>query len=183
MKKTKKVGAVFIDRDGVIVVDKGYVHKIEDFEFIERVPQGLKKISDSGFKLIVVTNQAGIGRGHYTEGAYFSFMRHIINELKKLGVKILDFYHCPHHPDEKCECRKPKPGMIIKAIKEHNVDVENSYMIGDKWGDMLAGRGAGLKTILVNNGENARDVEHKTDVGYIAKDLVDAASFIEKDTD
>jgi D-glycero-D-manno-heptose 1,7-bisphosphate phosphatase len=152
--------AAFIDRDGVINVEKGYVHRIEDFEFLPGAIEGLKLLQAIGYKLVVVTNQAGIARGKYSEAEYqrlTSHMRHLLNDA---GVSLSGVYHCPHHPTaglgelgQQCDCRKPKPGMLLLAASELDLDLKSSVLVGDKESDIEAGRAAGVSAcVLVCSG-------------------------------
>jgi D-glycero-D-manno-heptose 1,7-bisphosphate phosphatase len=147
-----KIKAAFLDRDGVINIDKNYVYKIEDFEFKDGIFELLKLLQSKGFTLFVVTNQSGIGRGYYTLQDFKKLTEYMLNELKKKGIEIKEVAFCPHHPDENCECRKPKPGMILNLSKKYNIDLKNSILIGDKQSDIEAGKNAGVgKTYLVEN--------------------------------
>ena len=143
-----KTKAVFLDRDGVINVDHGYVYKIEDFEFVDGIFDELKRYKEEGYIFIVVTNQSGIGRGYYKEEEFLKLTDYMIAEFRKKGIEIKKVYHCPHTPDEGCECRKPKPGMLLKAMDEFNIDMKNSVMIGDKKSDMEAGECAGVGKLV-----------------------------------
>lgn len=150
--------ALFLDRDGVINVDKNYVHKIEDFEFTEGIFEVLKHFQALGYLLIIITNQAGIGRGYYTESQFFTLTNWMINEFKKRGITISKVYYSPYHPQfgigiykKDSFCRKPKPGMILIAQKEFNIDLSQSILVGDKETDIEAGINAGIPVnILVN---------------------------------
>ena len=139
-----KTKAVFLDRDGVINIDKSYVYKIEDFEFVDGIFEKLRDYQKRGYLLIVVTNQSGIGRGYYTEEDFQKLTSYMLSELEKEGIKIAKVYHCNHSPEEGCECRKPNPGMLLKAKEEFNIDMKNSIMIGDKESDMEACKRAGV---------------------------------------
>ncbi|MGP1569008.1 MAG: D-glycero-alpha-D-manno-heptose-1,7-bisphosphate 7-phosphatase [Peptoanaerobacter stomatis] len=143
--------AAFFDRDGTINVEKNYLYKVEDFEFIKGIPELIKKYNDEGYVVIVVTNQAGIARGYYTEEDMNILHRYINEQLAKIGAHIDDFYFCPHHPDitGECNCRKPKTGMLEKAIKEWNIDVTKSILYGDKPWDIEAGEKCGIRSIYV----------------------------------
>ena len=138
--------AAFLDRDGVINEDFGYVGKIEDFKFKEGIFELLKLLQNLGFTLFVVTNQSGIARGYYTKEDFYSLTEWMKEELKKEGIEIKDVRFCPHHPDitGECECRKPKPGMILDLAEEYNIDLKNSIMIGDSQSDMDACENAGV---------------------------------------
>ena len=142
--------AVFLDRDGVINLDKAYVSKIEDFEFCEGVFEALKHFQNLGYLLIIVTNQSGIGRGYYSEEAFQKLTEWMQKEFLHVKIKIDAIYHCPHAPEAYCACRKPKSGMFLKAIEDFDIDVKNSWMIGDKPSDIEAANSAGItKTILL----------------------------------
>lgn len=134
--------AIFLDRDGTINVEKNYLYKIEDFEFLPGVIQGLKLLQDAGFLLIVITNQSGIARGLYREEDFNKLNTWMLETLKNKGINITHVYYCPHHPDAvidlyklDCECRKPKIGMFRQAICDYNIDLNQSYSIGDKLRD------------------------------------------------
>lgn len=157
--------AVFIDRDGTLNVEKNYLFKKEDFEFTENAPKGIKLLNDNGFKVIVITNQAGVARGYYSESDVIELHKYIDEKLKDYDAKIDAYYYCPHHPihgigDYKinCNCRKPSTGMLDKAIKEFQIDRRASWMIGDKKTDIFAGAKAKLETILVRTGYGNREV-------------------------
>jgi D-glycero-D-manno-heptose 1,7-bisphosphate phosphatase len=140
--------AVFLDRDGVINNDEGfyYIYKPEDLKINEGIFEGLKMLTDAGFKLIIVSNQSGVAKGIYTEDDVRKVHRKLFAELAKNDIKIDAAYFCPHHESvSECDCRKPKPGMILQAIEEHNIDPSASYLIGDSERDIIAGNRAGLK--------------------------------------
>lgn len=156
-----KKKAIFLDRDGIINVDHGYVSKIKDFEFTEGIFEILRSLQSQGFLLIIVTNQSGIGRGYYSEEAYQKLTSYIVESFSKEGIKINAVYHCPHRPDEGCDCRKPRTGMLIAAKKEFDIDMHNSWMIGDKNSDMLVGKNAGIKNrILVSANETSEEASY-----------------------
>lgn len=143
--------AAFFDRDGTINVDVNYLYKKEDMKFIDGMPQFIKKWNDWGYKVIVVTNQAGIARGLYTQEDMNLLHEFMNEELKKYGAHIDAFYFCPHHPDFTgiCKCRKPATGMIEQAIKDFDIDVNQSILFGDKSWDVEAGEKCGIKSFLV----------------------------------
>jgi D-glycero-D-manno-heptose 1,7-bisphosphate phosphatase len=136
--------ALFLDRDGVINIDYGYVHKIENFHFTDGIFDFLEDYRD--YLLIVITNQSGISRGYYSEEQFSELTAYMIGEFQKRGFEIAKVYHCPHHPDfsESWECRKPNPYMILEAEMEFNIDLEKSVLIGDSRTDIEAGRSAGV---------------------------------------
>jgi len=149
--------ALFLDRDGVINLDKKYVHKIEDFEPIEKNLKLIKEIvSKDDYLIFIITNQAGIARGYYTEEEYLKFQKYVEEYLLENGIKIKKTYYCPHHPEGiidrykiTCECRKPKPGMLLQAAKEYEIDLKKSVLIGDKDSDFAAGTSVGCEIIRV----------------------------------
>lgn len=151
---TRKV--VFLDRDGVI--NDGtlyYTYKVEDFKFNEGVVQGLQLLIENGYDLIVVTNQGGVAKGQYTAHDVEMVHSHMKAYLEAKGVPILATYFCPHHSDVMdCECRKPKPGMLTKAIEQFDIDLSRSFLIGDSPRDIEAGNAVRVTSILINKNEN-----------------------------
>lgn len=169
--------AVFLDRDGVVVADKGYVYKRSDFELLVGVPEAIKKLNRANFLVIIVTNQSGVARGYYSEDDLKLFNSYMISKLEKHGAKIDAIYYCPHYKEAKldeyrkdCECRKPKPGMLVKAAKEYGIDLNASWVVGDKISDVLAGKAAGCKTLFIGKEKGGADV--------FAKDLNEAVDYI-----
>ncbi|MBD3842389.1 MAG: D-glycero-beta-D-manno-heptose 1,7-bisphosphate 7-phosphatase [Campylobacterales bacterium] len=147
--------ALFLDRDGVINKEKNYLYKKEDFEFIDGVFETCKYFQDRGYLIIIITNQAGIARGKYTEEDFEILTKWMIKEFNNKNIKISKVYHCPHHPDfsGECECRKPKSKMILDAQKEFDIDLENSILVGDKNSDIEAGINAGIhQNYLITTG-------------------------------
>ena len=142
--------AVFLDRDGTINVDKNYLYKIEDWEFIDGVIEGLQILQNLGYKLIVITNQSGIARGYYTENDAQIIFDYMIKELRKYGVIIEKVYYCPHIGDE-CNCRKPKLGLFYQAKKDFDIDFSASYAIGDKMRDLAICEKENVNGFLLNN--------------------------------
>ncbi|QIA07225.1 D-glycero-alpha-D-manno-heptose-1,7-bisphosphate 7-phosphatase [Draconibacterium halophilum] len=154
MTSRRKNKALFLDRDGTINVEKNYVFRIEDFEFIPGIFELLKKYYDKGFMLFIVTNQSGIARKYYTGEDFIRLNNWMVQQFKYQGIEITKVYHCPHHPEitGNCNCRKPEPGMILQAIREFNIDPVNSVLIGDKKRDILAGEKAGIgKNLYIQN--------------------------------
>ncbi|CAK2996008.1 D-glycero-beta-D-manno-heptose-1,7-bisphosphate 7-phosphatase [Vibrio crassostreae] len=153
--------AVFLDRDGVINVDHGYVHDEHDFEYIDGVFEAAKAFKDMGYLLVLVTNQSGIARGMFSEDRFLSLTQWMDWNFVDNGVELDGIYYCPHHAEhgigdykQDCECRKPKPGMFISARDFLKIDMANSVMIGDKAQDMMAAEAAGVGTkVLVRTGK------------------------------
>ena len=156
--------ALFLDRDGVINVDKHYVYRVEDCEFIEGIFDLCRKAKQDGYLVIVVTNQAGIAKGKYTEEDYFKFRDYVHAEFVKQGCPIDAEYYCPYHTDaviekycKNSEDRKPNPGMILKAQKDFDIDLSKSILIGDKQSDIEAGKRAGVGKLRIQNKEGSNE--------------------------
>lgn len=146
---------VFLDRDGVInrnPPNMGYVQKWIDFSFVPSARSAIQQLTQSGYRIFVVTNQSGIGRGLYSEEDLRDIHSRMTAQIAEAGGKIDAVYYCPHHPDAGCECRKPKPGMLKRAAQEHNIDLSSAYFIGDVLTDIQAGKRAGTTTFLVLTG-------------------------------
>ena len=152
--------AAFVDRDGVINEERDYVWRVEDFHLLPGAVAGLRQLQAAGFALVVVTNQAGIGRGFYTEADFQALSAHMRHRLAAEGVVLDGVYHCPHHPTaglgdyrRACECRKPRPGLLLQAAADLGLDPARSVLVGDKLSDIQAGRAAGLaRCVLVTSG-------------------------------
>ena len=145
--------ALFLDRDGIINIEKKYLYKIDDFEFIDGILSLAKFYQVNGYKIFVVTNQSGIARKYYSSNDFVKLSTWMINEFKKFGVEISKVYHCPHHPSisGECTCRKPNPGMLLQAESEFGINLSESIIIGDKESDIEAGLNAGLKETYLFN--------------------------------
>jgi D-glycero-D-manno-heptose 1,7-bisphosphate phosphatase len=173
--------AIFLDRDGLINKDNEYISTIDNFEFIPRTIDALKKASQSNYKLIIITNQSGIGRGYYTIEDYKKVEKYMLDYFEKNNIKIDKVFFCPHNIDEGCECRKPKTKFFMQSQKEFNIDLTQSFMIGDKTADIKAGHDAGCKTILVKTGKAGKDNTYDIKPNFIAQDLYSAISLILED--
>ncbi|MFO1434044.1 MAG: HAD family hydrolase [Candidatus Competibacteraceae bacterium] len=148
--------ALFLDRDGVINVEKDYVYRIEDFEFLDGIFELIRAAQQADYLPIVITNQSGIARGYYTEKAFQELTRWMIDEFLSRGITIAKVYHCPFHPEAKLEIykvdawdRKPNPGMLLHAKSEFGLDLNRSILVGDKESDMEAGRRAGVGRLVM----------------------------------
>jgi D-glycero-D-manno-heptose 1,7-bisphosphate phosphatase len=158
---SKKV--VFLDRDGVINKEVGYLHKIQDFEFINGVFEACRYFQSLDYQIIVVTNQSGIGRGYYNEAAFHVINDWMLNQFKDQEINILDVFFCPHSPESNCDCRKPKPSMFNQAKDKYDIDMERSWMIGDKEADIQAANAASIQnTLLVKSGHQIDEKNSKS---------------------
>ena len=149
--------ALFLDRDGVVNVEKNYLHKIEEFELVAGIVEVCRAYQDNGYLIIIVTNQSGISRGYYSEEDFATLSQWMVEHFKTLGITITRIYHCPHHEsiDGVCECRKPEPGMFLEAQKEYDLDMAMSVMIGDNERDIEAAQRAGVgMNILLSTDAN-----------------------------
>ena len=152
--------ALFLDRDGIINIDTGYVHEIEKFIFTEEIFLVCEHAQRLGLQIVVITNQAGIGRGYYTEIDYHILNTWMLKEFNLRGINITDVFYCPYHPvhgigkyKKDSECRKPKPGMLLEAANRYCLDLNESCLIGDQFSDIEAGKAAGLKHLILCNDE------------------------------
>ena len=147
--------ALFLDRDGVVNVEKNYLHKIEDFELMEGIIDVCRAYQEQGYLILIVTNQSGISRGYYTEEDFALLSRWMVEHFKELGITITHIYHCPHHEsiDGVCECRKPEPGMFVRAQREYDLDMAASVMIGDNERDIEAAVRAGVGMNILLSGD------------------------------
>lgn len=162
-----KAKAVFLDRDGVLNVDVDYLYKIDDFQWVDEAPEALAYLVKQGYQLFVVTNQSGIARGYYTVDDMQKLHAYMQKELQKYGAQIERFYYCPHHQEGKvaeyaieCDCRKPKPGMLLQAMAEYAIDKEQSFLIGDSKRDIEAAQAAGIKGFLFTGGSLLQFVQN-----------------------
>ena len=181
--------AVFLDRDGTINMDYGYINHPEKIDLISGAGEAIKKLNDAGFKVIVVSNQAGIARGLATEDQVQSCNKTVLKKVLNTGGIIDAIYYCPHHTEhgthpfkQKCNCRKPDIGMITEAQKKFNLDLSKSFMVGDKTTDIEMGKNAGLKTVFVltGKGEGQKPLlnEKKLTPDHIGKDITEAVDWI-----
>ena len=171
------IKVVFLDRDGVINEEVGYLHKIKDFKFINGVIDSCNYFLSLGYQIIVVTNQSGIGRGLYKEEDFHILNQWMLDNFEQEGVRILDVFFCPHGPDDNCYCRKPKPGLFKDAKEKHDIDMNKSWMIGDKEADIEAANNAGIsQTILVRSGHIID--EDATKSKYILDSIIDIVDVI-----
>lgn len=178
--------AVFLDRDGTIIHDANYLDKKENIKLFDGAAEAIKKLNEAGFIVIIITNQSGVARGYFAEEIVIKLNKELVRMLEKEGAKIDGVYYCPHHTKgsiEKysieCECRKPKIGMLKKAAEDFDIDLPNSYMVGDKPDDINLAKNAGCKSILVKTGYGVDSMD-KCSPDFIAEDIVEAVEIILK---
>jgi D-glycero-D-manno-heptose 1,7-bisphosphate phosphatase len=168
---------IFLDRDGVVNKEVGYLFKPSSFEFIDGVFEACRFFQSNNYQIIIITNQSGISRGYYSEDDYVKLKNWMLKKFLQNGINILDVYHCPHEPKSNCNCRKPKPGMFLKAKSLYSIDMESSWVIGDKEQDIEAANNAGIsKTILVRSGHKIH--EKNSNAKYILKSIHESIEFI-----
>ena len=167
---------VFLDRDGTLVRDHGYTHKLADYALLPGVRAGLLRMTQAGFGLAVVTNQSGIGRGYYTEEDFKAFQAHLCADLERSGIRIEASFFCPHLPEAGCRCRKPAPGLLWRAREQLGVDLAGSWVVGDQASDLELARRAGCRgAVRIGVGGAQRSAP---DGVYAASDLEQAANLI-----
>lgn len=176
--------AVFLDRDGTICVLVEYMDDPDQVQLLPGAGEAIKRFKELGFLVVMITNQSALARGYFTEEVLDAIHERLARELDREGAKIDAIYFCPHHPDDKCQCRKPKPGLILNAAKELNIDLSSSFMVGDKLDDVKAGKSAGTMGILLLTGYGAGELalREKWDAqpDHIADNLLGAEEWIEK---
>ena len=171
------IKTIFLDRDGVINKDIKYLYRIDDFIFIDGIFDACSYFEKLGFKIIIVTNQSGINRNLYTENDYQKLTNWMLSQFRDNHINILDIFHCPHGPKSNCKCRKPKAGMLIEAQIKYDIDMENSWLIGDQERDILAAKSAGIKnTILLNH--SLGTIKLDSTAKYITNSLIESKSLI-----
>ncbi len=172
---------VFLDRDGTLHPDTGYLHSPDEVEIYPAARRGLKLLAGDGFLLFLVTNQSGVGRGYFPASAVESVHRKIVSELAGDGVHLSGIAYCPHRPDEGCRCRKPSPYLVEVLAARHGVDLRRSYFVGDKNSDVLAGWRAGCRTVLLASSRRLAKLRRQEDwrePDLVAADLGRAALWI-----
>lgn len=169
--------AIFLDRDGVINIEKNYLYKIEDFEFVEGTFESLKYLQELGYILFVITNQSGVDRGYYSLEDFNKLTDWMISEFRTQNILIAQVELCPHTPNDNCNCRKPKTGMIDNILKSHKIDLENSWLIGDKSSDIECAKNANIKnTIQVKSGHDFD--EKNSEANFVCDSIKDLPKII-----
>ncbi len=174
--------AVFLDRDGTVSEEIGYMYDAGRFKVFPWTGPAVRRINESGMKAVLITNQSGVGRGYFDESSVQRVHAILVNELAGHSAKLDGIYVCVHHPDSGCDCRKPNPGMLVQAQRELDIDLANSYVIGDKQIDVETAHAVGAKGILVLTGYGAEEREKHKATGiqphFVARDLMEAVDAI-----
>ena len=186
MKGKRMNKAIFLDRDGTLNIDYGYVHDIDNFKFIDGAIDALQELKKMGYMLVLVTNQSGIARGYFSENQFLQLTEWMDWSLAEQDVDLDGIYYCPHHPEgkgeykEDCDCRKPKSGMLLQAIKELKIDPTQSIMVGDKVEDLKAGIGAKVKmNVLVRTGKPVTE-EGERVADYVLDSIVELPRILKR---
>ncbi|MBT4484704.1 MAG: HAD family hydrolase [Candidatus Latescibacteria bacterium] len=170
---------VFLDRDGVINVERGvYTTTIDQWQWIPGALEGIKRLADAGFSIIVITNQACIAKGIQTEEGLAILHEFMLDHIRKIGGDILRIYHCPHRDSDNCNCRKPKPGMLLGAAEDFGINLAETFLIGDSGRDIEAGRNAGTRTILVDGYRADADNTLNEPADFRADNLLEATEIV-----
>jgi len=182
----KQLKVIFLDRDGVINKDPAYINKCSyvtkwsEFKFLPGAKRAIKKLTDAGYAIYIISNQAGIAKGYFTPKALDNTTKNMLREIEKAGGRIAGVFYCPHRNEDNCDCRKPRTGLFKKALKRGDIDFEKTFFIGDKILDAQAGRAIGCGTILVLCGKE--DLKNKSDwklkPDHVKRDLLDAVEWI-----
>jgi D-glycero-D-manno-heptose 1,7-bisphosphate phosphatase len=184
--------AIFIDRDGTISEEVGYINHLSRFRLFPYAAAALNQLHENGYLAIVITNQAGVARGYFSEAMVQEIHQQMTKELETSGARLDAIYYCAHHPSVgeppyqfDCDCRKPKPGLLLRAAQDYNIDLANSWMIGDRYSDIELAANAGVKSALVLSGYGRGEWEHQrenwsTQPDLVADDLLAAINQIGK---
>jgi D-glycero-D-manno-heptose 1,7-bisphosphate phosphatase len=182
--------AVFIDRDGTISEEVGYINHLSRFRLFPYASSAIKHLNQNGWLAIVITNQAGVARGYFSEDTIHAVHNAMTNELKRTGAQLDAIYYCAHHPAVgelpyrlDCDCRKPKPGLISRAVKDFDINLEESWMVGDRYSDVELARNAGINSMFVMSGYGRGEWEHQRpnwteQPDLVAEDLLEAVRLI-----
>jgi D-glycero-D-manno-heptose 1,7-bisphosphate phosphatase len=175
--------AVFLDRDGTIMEDTSSLGDVERVVLIPSAAVALRRLRDAGYKLFIITNQSGIGRGYFPREVVEQIHAHLDEQFGKAGVQFDRYYVCPHHPEDNCDCRKPKPKYLLDAAREYGLDLGRCFMVGDRASDIGAGVNAGVKTILVLTGAGQETLtKNETKPDHVAGDIAEAVEWILRQT-
>lgn len=187
------VPAVFLDRDGTLIEEVGYLDRIERLELFPWSLDAVGLLNRAGFRVIVITNQAGVARGYFGEEFVRQTHAHLDGLVRAAGGEVAGYYYCPHHPQadmpqyrQDCDCRKPGPGMLLQAAREHDIDLSRSFAVGDRWSDIEAGHRAGARTVLVRSGYGSVEAARPgatIRADFQAETLIDATTWILRQRD
>jgi histidinol-phosphate phosphatase family protein len=177
-----KAPAIFVDRDDTLMLDVKYCDNPDRVQLMPGAAEGIKSLRNAGYKIVVITNQSGIGRGYFSLETLHKVNERLRSDLRKAGADYDALYYCPHTPEDGCDCRKPKPGLFLKAAQELAIDLASSFAIGDRDLDIKAGHAAGTKTVLVLNGHSRESVHSLGEPDLVASDLLQAAGLIRSQT-
>ena len=169
---------VFVDRDGTLLADPGYLHRIEDYALLPGVIEGLQSLHAAGFPIAIVTNQSGIGRGMFSEQDFWQLQEYLLADLRAHGVSVEASFFCPHRPDARCACRKPAPGLLERARHELDADLARSWVIGDKLADVELARRAGCRAVYLLSGEGSLSGDTLPEGVPVAPDLLAASRLV-----
>jgi D-glycero-D-manno-heptose 1,7-bisphosphate phosphatase len=175
--------AVFLDRDGTIAEEVGYLDHISRFQMFPFSAQAIRLLNGAKLPVIVITNQSGVGRGYFPESLIAAVHELMTTQLAKDGAHVDALYYCPHKEDDACACRKPKPGMLKSAAREHGLDLRRSFVVGDRYGDVELAHGVGARAILVRTGYGESQMQRDSakwpaPPDFVAENLADAADWI-----
>jgi rfaE bifunctional protein nucleotidyltransferase chain/domain len=174
----KKAPAVFFDRDGTIIEETDYLHEPERIRILPNALEGMRRFQDMGYRIVLITNQPGIGIGYYSKEDFYRVNRILLKSFAEKGILVDKIYFCPHSKSEKCGCRKPEQALVERAKKELNLDLSQSIIIGDKTSDIETGRRAGMRAVLVRTGFKGEDGEFPVQPNFTAQDILDASRMI-----
>ena len=175
--------AVFLDRDGTISEEVGYLNDATQFRMFPFAAAAIRKLNDANLPVVVVTNQSGVGRGFFPESMVHTVHELMTRQLTVAGAHLNAIYYCPHTSDDECECRKPKPGLLERAAREHDLDLPGSFVVGDRYGDVELAHGTGGRGILVRTGYGEEDLRENSSAwpkqpDFVADDLAAAVDWI-----
>lgn len=177
--------AIILDRDGTVSEEVGYMYDVSLYSVFPWTGEAIRRINQSGMKVVLATNQSGIERGYFQESMVHRVHDRLREEIAQVQARLDGIYFCPHLPDSGCECRKPRPGMLFQAQNELGLDLHRSYMVGDRYLDVRTGKAAGVGTVLVLSGDGRKEYKEfkDTDVqpDFVAEDLAEAVGMILKD--
>jgi D-glycero-D-manno-heptose 1,7-bisphosphate phosphatase len=175
--------AVFVDRDGTVCEEVGYLNHVSRFRMFPFVAAALRRLNEAGYPVIVVSNQSGVARGYFPESLLDEVTQSMTQQLSQAGAKVDAVYYCPHASSENCVCRKPKPGMLERAAREHGIDLQRSFVVGDRYIDVELARNAHARGVLVRTGYGEgelawHEAKWPTPPHFVATDLAGAVDWI-----